>query len=103
MLLKESNKFEMGLPSLIKSARPLPMVILPKVTIKGGTFESSVIKPLIVPIKVPTNKAKKMESPRFPDSASANNAATTPETAKILPNDRSVPPAMIGSNAQYIS
>jgi hypothetical protein len=90
--LKESERFDTGLPSLNTNASPLAIVIMPKVTINEATLPFVMINPLITPIpspiNIPTNKGT--ISPCVPGWAKL--AAATPVNATTEPKDKSIPP-----------
>ena len=95
MKLKESERLEIGRPLLNIKAKPRPIVIIPKVTMKGAILLFVIMSPLIKPINKPANKPPKIGSIKGKLGCEANNAATTPATATIEPMDKSIPPVII--------
>jgi hypothetical protein len=80
-------------------ARPRPIVIRARVTIKGGTRSRVIINPEkppeTKPRQIPRTAASRTLSPGCPLIFSMTAAAATPESATTDPTERSMPPVMI--------
>ena len=77
------------------SARPLQIIIIPSVWMKGGTLHFAIRKPLMRPTSVPTRMPSTTLSQIGSCMVVAKTAIMTPQSVIFVPTEMSQPPPII--------
>ncbi len=93
-LLKPAGSPKTGTPPVKRREKPLAMPIIPRVAIKGGKCPQAIRKPETAPHRVPVRRPVMTEG-KIPIPDAIIMVVAIPDTARMDPTERSIPPEMI--------